>query len=402
MTDTGLQPGSTHNPAPARGLRLGAVFGIEVWLDASLLIIFALIIFLLGGNLFPHWHPAWPASTTWLTAGAAGVLFFASVLAHELAHSLVSRRFGIGVRRITLFLFGGLAEIEGEPHQPGAELLIAIAGPVTSLCIGVACLLLASMLGGAELAGLSPEETEAALSGLSPLATLLVWLGPVNIVLGLFNMVPGFPLDGGRVLRAMVWWITGDLQRATRIATDSGKVFGWCLMALGAVQAVGGAVMGGLWLVLIGWFIASSAAASYRQSILHDVLTGVTVRDLMRHRFESVPAQLRVDAFIDDYLLQSPQILWPILEDGQLIGLVTVAEVKGVAAEERGTVTLGQVMATDLRHHSLAPDTSAEQAVLQLANHGLPMAVVEHGRVIGLLSQPDVLKWIQLRRSGLA
>jgi Zn-dependent protease len=377
-------------------MRLCTLFGIEVRLDSSLIIIFALIVYLLGGSVFPGWHPEWPASTRWLTAGAAGVLFFASVLAHEMAHSLMSRRFDIEVERITLFLFGGLAEIQEEPKEPRAELLIAIVGPLTSLVIGLLCTFAGASLAGGNLTELFPEGGEATLAGLSPLATLLLWLGPVNIVLGVFNMIPGFPLDGGRVMRAILWWLTGDLAKATRIASDTGKLFGWFLMALGLMQAVSGMVMQGLWLVLIGWFLSNAASASYRQMVVHDMFKGLTARDLMRSHFETVTAQMRVGEFIDNYFLQSSQLLWPVVEDCKLIGLVTLEQVRGVPPEDRDVVTLGSVMRTDLAALTLAPDTDANRTLLELVTHNTPLAIVENRRVIGLLSQVDAMKWMQL------
>jgi Zn-dependent protease len=399
MTDPSLQPPEGgHSQLTGRGLRVGSLFGIEIRLDSSLLIIFALIVYLLGGSVFPRWHPLWPASTTWLTAAAAGVLFFASILAHELAHSLMSRRFGIEVRRITLFLFGGLAEIEEEPHEPRAEFLIAIVGPLTSLLIGMGCTFAGTSLGGAEFAALFPEDQQGAIAGLSPLATLLLWLGPINIVLGVFNMVPGFPLDGGRVLRAVLWWMTGDLQRATRIAADSGKLFGWCLIIFGVIQAVSGVVMQGLWLVLIGWFLSNAASASYRQTVLKGIFKGLTARDLMRSRFETVTAQLRVDRFIGDHLLQSPQQLWPVVEDGELIGLLTLQEVQAVPEADRDMVTIGKVMRTNLGAMTLHPDTDANNTLLALVTHDTPLAIVENRRVIGLLSQFDAMKHLQLHQ----
>jgi len=400
MEDQGPQTTPQGGPDRAgRGLRLGALFGIEIRLDSSLVLIFALVVYLLGSNVFPAWHPEWSTATIWITASAAGVLFFASVLAHELAHSLMSRRFGIEVRRITLFLFGGLAEIEEEPSQPRAELLIAIVGPMTSLVIGLCCTYLGASLAGADLVDLFPEDAEATLDGLSPLATLMLWLGPINIVLGVFNMVPGFPLDGGRVLRALIWWFTGDLAKATRIASDGGKLFGWMLMVLGVLQAVAGAVMNGLWLVLIGWFLSSAATASYRQLVARGLFKGVTARDLMRSRFEAVTPQMRVSEFVEEHLLQSPQLLWPVMEDGQLVGLVTLDQVRGVPAGDRELVPLGQVMRTDVRAFALAPDAGAQQSLLALARHGTPLAVIEGGQVIGLLSELDVLKWAQLHQS---
>lgn len=393
------QPGGPDTP-PRRGLRLGKVFGIEVCLDSSLIAIFALILYILGANVFPDWHPEWPASTTWLTALAAGVLFWASVLGHELAHSLVSRRFGIEVRRITLFLFGGVAEIQEEPPNPQAEFLIAIAGPMTSLAIGLFCIFLGTQLAGAGLTEIFAEDQDAALAALSPVATLCLWLGPLNIMLGLFNMVPGFPLDGGRVLRALLWWVTGNQRQATRVASACGSMFGWFLMVMGALQAISGGLMQGLWLVLIGWFLSHTASASYRQLVVRDMFKGVTARDMMRSRFESVSAQMRVGDFIDDHLLQSPQLLWPVIEDDQLIGLLTLEQVKSVGMEDRDMVTVGRVMRTDLGAFSLSPDVDAQQALQALAVHDSPLAVVEGTRVLGLLSQVDAMKWVQLHQLG--
>jgi len=384
--DRGQQPG--------RGLRAGSLFGIEIRLDSSLLLIFALVVYLLGSSVFPAWHPNWPATTIWLTATAAGIAFFASVLAHELAHSLVSRYFGIEVRRITLFLFGGLAEIAEEPREPRAEFLIAIVGPVTSLALGLFFLLAGTALAGASFAEVLAEDRETAMAGLSPTATLMLWLGPVNVVLGLFNMVPGFPLDGGRVFRAVIWWVTGDLRRATRIASEAGRLFGWFLMVLGIMQVLSGMSMQGLWLVLIGWFLSNAASASYQQMVLRDELKGISAGDLMRTHFESVTSQMRVAQFIDGHLLQSAQQLWPVLEDDQLIGLVTLDEVRRVPAEDRAVVTLGQVMRTDLAAHTIPARTDANRALALLGSHGAPLAVVEDTRVVGLLSQQDAMKWL--------
>lgn len=381
-----------------RGLRLGTLFGIEIRLDSSLVIVFMLIVYLLGGNVFPQWHPDWPTGTTWFTATVAGVLFFASILAHELAHALVSQKFGIAVRRITLFLFGGLAEIEEEPGEPRAELLIALAGPATSVLLGLFFLFVGTFLAGANFAALLADNREAALAGLSPASTLLLWLGPVNIVLAIFNMVPGFPLDGGRVFRAVIWWITGDLRRATWIASEGGRLFGWFLMIFGVMQALSGQALQGLWLLMIGWLLSNAASASYKQLVMRDLLKGITARDLMRSHFETVTAQTRVGEFIDNHLLQSPQQLWPVLEDDQLIGLVTLQEVKDTPANDRAVVTIGQVMRTDLGALTLPPGADANQALLAVSTHSSPLAIVEGNRVIGLLSQADTVKWLLLHQ----
>jgi Zn-dependent protease len=379
-------------------LELGTVAGIQIRLDSSLLIIFALLVYILGGSVFPGWHPDWGAATRWLTAVVAGVVFFASVLAHELAHSLVARRFGLTVPRITLYLFGGLAEIEKEPETPRTEFLIAIAGPITSLALGAFFSFAGGALAGPGFAELWTEDQEAALATLPPLATLLFWLGPINIVLGLFNLVPGFPLDGGRVLRAVLWWVTGDLYRATRVASDAGRMFGWCLMALGAMQAFSGMVLQGFWLLMIGWFLANAASASYKQLIMREMFRGVTARDLMRTHFETIDAHQSVADFVDNYLLQSPQILWPVTDDGELVGLVTLGEVKGIPTADRPHTILGQIMHTKLSQFTLAPETDANQAMVALTLHNAPLAVVENNKVIGLLSQADTLKWVLLHQ----
>jgi Zn-dependent protease/CBS domain-containing protein len=327
---------------------------------------------------------------------AAGVLFFASVLAHELAHSLVSRRFGIEVRRITLFLFGGVAEICEEPGEPRAEFLIAIAGPITSVVIGVLSTTIGVQLAGEELALRLVDEQEAALAALSPAATLFLWLGPVNILLGVFNMMPGFPLDGGRVLRALVWWMTGDLRLATRIASESGRLFGWFLMIMGVLQALSGGLVQGLWLVLIGWFLSNAASASYRQLVLKDALNGITARNIMRSHFEVVPAQMRLAEFIDEHLLQSAQQLWPVVEDDAFVGLLTLREVRQVKREDRPVMTVGQIMNTGLSALSIHPDLDATTTMAALDAQQSPLAVVEGGRVIGLISQMDAAKWLLL------
>jgi Zn-dependent protease/predicted transcriptional regulator len=331
---------------------------------------------------------------------AAGVLFFFSLLLHELAHSLVARHYGIPVPRITLFLFGGMAEIGDEPRTPKIEFFIAIVGPATSLILGLVFSGFGTATAGPGFAELLGRDQDAALAGLSPTATLLFWLGPVNILLGLFNLIPGFPLDGGRVLRAAMWWITGDLYRATRLAADAGRLFGWFFMALGVIQALSGAFLQGLWLLMIGWFLAGAAAVSYGQMVTRNLLKGRTVRDLMRSHFESTGADVLLDVFVDQHLLQSAQVLWPVLEGGRLIGLVTLEEVKGVPPQERGRVRVREVMRTNLEDWTISPDAPANRAIQLLSTRNAPMAVVEHGKIMGLLAQADAAKWLVLHQAA--
>lgn len=254
------------------GFQLGSVAGIAVHVDWSLLIVFFVIASSLAGGLFPAAHPDWTPGHTWATAVAAALLFFASILAHELSHAIVGRARGIPVLGITLFVFGGVAQIAREPGDWRAELVMAIAGPITSLVLGFAFLLLADLTGGS--ARIDRDDIVGTLAQLGTLPTLLVWLGQVNIVLALFNLVPGFPLDGGRVLRAMIWGATGDVDRATRWASGAGQAFAWLLIGIGISMLLGAHVpvfgsgpIGGIWLALIGWFLNKAALVSSQRAL---------------------------------------------------------------------------------------------------------------------------------------
>jgi Zn-dependent protease len=272
------------------GLRLGRLLGVEVTLDWSLLIIFLLLTLTLSAGILPVWHPDWGGLTVLLTAVAAAVLFLASVLVHELSHAVVGRRLGISVGQITLFVFGGMAHMKNEPRTWRAELGMAIAGPLTSLVLGFVSLYLAGLVGGPM--EFDPEHPMEAVSALNPLATILFWLGPINIMLGLFNMVPGFPLDGGRVLRALLWGLSGDLLRATRWAAFGGQAVAWLLIASGfamifgiQVPLFGSGPVAGLWIALIGWFLNNAALMSYQRVVLQQTLGDLLVTRVMQKDF---------------------------------------------------------------------------------------------------------------------
>lgn len=386
-----------RKPAPfSHSARIGSLLGIDIHLDASVFIIFALVVWILGGNVFPSWHPDWTIRLSWITGLGAGLLFFVSLLLHEMAHSLMARHYGIRVPRITLFLFGGVSEMEAEPTTPKTEFLIAIVGPVMSLVLGFIFSTLAGILAPAEFADLLIHDEASALQSLTPLTTLLFWLGPVNFILGVFNLVPGFPLDGGRVLRAAVWWLTGSLERATRTAAGAGRVFGWILMILGAVQILGGAVVQGLWLVLIGWFLSSAASSSYSQMMMRRTLQGCRVEDVMRTHFEVVDADTTVARFIDDFLLKSNQRLWPVTAAGHLVGFASLETIQDVESARRHDLRVRDVMRTDVDELSLAPHADAMKAMERLSLSNSPLAVVRGHEVLGLLAQDDLVKWLAL------
>ena len=384
------------------GLKLGRIAGIDIIADWSLLIIFVLVLVSLGAGLIPAWHPDWSAALIWGTALAAAVILFASVLVHELSHAVVGRARGMEIRRIVLFVFGGMAQFEREPHAWRAELWMAAVGPITSLVLGIAMLLAAST-------GLDPEVYEAAdpreaLEGLGAVTTLLLWAGQVNILLALFNLVPGFPLDGGRVLRAILWGVTGDLVRATRWASTMGQMFAWFLIGMGVammlgvrVPVFGTGLVSGLWLAFIGWFLNNAALLSYRQILIKETLEDVPVGRVMLTDVVSVDAATSVDRFVDEYLMRRDQRAYPVLENGRLAGLVCFSDVRGVDRDTWSERTVADIMTPAERLTRLAPSDDASEALSVLGRGGInQLPVVENGEVRGLVRREDILKWLSL------
>lgn len=394
-----------REPLPlARGLRLGRLFGFEVRLDFSVLLILGVVVMNLGGGVFVQWHPAWSPLLRWSMAIAAAVLFFGSILAHELTHALVGRRVGVEIAGITLFLFGGLARLRNEPKRASAELWMAIAGPLVSIALGLVTLAVGAAL-ATNSRTLVPDDPVALMRGLDPLATLLLWLGPLNVFLGVFNLLPGFPLDGGRVLRALVWWTTGDLPRATRVATAAGLVLAWGLIGIGVLMAfgfafpiVGRGLVPGLWLMLIGWFLSAAARGSREQSRLAHALAGVPVERLMWRRVETVAPESNLESLVRDHFLHGDQSCFPVVSDGQLEGLVCLEDIRKIPEPSWAATSVEQVMtrAPDLK--TVAPTSDAAQALELLGELEVgQLPVVEHGHLVGVLRRQEVLRWLTLR-----
>jgi len=383
------------------GVRLFSLLGIEIRLDFSVIFIFALIVYSLGSGVFPAWHPEWPANTVWATAFAAGLLFFASLLAHEMSHSLLARRYGIRVPRITLFLFGGMAEIESEAETPTAEFVIAIAGPLMSLAIAFGCMFIVGAALGEQTMQSILSDPEKGMTAVSPVLTICLWLGTVNFMLAIFNLIPGFPLDGGRVARAVVWRLTGDRMRATRAAATAGKWFGWILMGLGLWELLAFRALGGLWLILIGWFLSHLATQSYVQAFAQKVLEPLRVRDLMRTHFERAPAEISVARFVDDCLLRSNQLLWPVMQGSRCVGTVSLNEVLALGEDARQTTALGDIARPLTESGAIAPEVKATDATQTLASwQDHPVPVVSNGEVVGLLRHSDILRWLMVHSPG--
>jgi Zn-dependent protease/CBS domain-containing protein len=385
-----------------RGFHLTRIAGIDVYLDWSLLIIVTLVTAMLALGVFPQWHPDWSLMTIWTTALAAAVLLLLSVLIHEMSHAVVGRAQGIDIRRITLFVFGGMAHLREEPHAWRSEFWMAIVGPITSLVLGVVCIVLALAIGGP--LEVDPEEPQRTFAQFGPVSTLLLWLGPVNIVLAVFNLVPGFPLDGGRVLRAALWGATGDLHLATRWASYGGQAFAWLLigsgigMALGLhVPLLGTGLVPGLWLALIGWFLNNAAVMAYQQLLLRESLDDVPVAQLMLTDVPAVGADMSLSTLVDDYMMPTHERAFPVMKNEALAGLICLQDVSKIPRAKWDMTRVADVMTSTENLATIGPEESSSRAMMTLSQRGVnQLPVIERGRVRGLIRREDILKWLTL------
>ncbi len=385
-----------------KGIRVGRLFGINIHIDWTWLFIFALITWSLT-TVLVQFRPDLGAGTTWGLAAIAALLFFASVLAHEMAHSLVARANGLPVRNITLFIFGGVSSIEREPDSPGSEFVMAIVGPLTSLVIGIVLLLLV----GARLpdaAGMlqRPQDLFEAL-GLAGMLGL--WLGSVNMLLGFFNMIPAFPLDGGRVLRSIFWAITKNLQRATGWASAVGQGIAWLFIIAGIamvfgvqIPLFGTGVVNGLWLAFIGWFLNSAASRSYRQVVIQDILADVPVTEIMRRNPPVVEPDITVNTLVHEHVMGSDDYGFPVMQSDDLVGLVTMEDVRGVTRDRWDTVRVKEIMTPREDLLTVNAEGDAAQAFNTLMQRDVrQLPVLENGQLIGLLRRNDLVRWLQLQ-----
>jgi Zn-dependent protease len=361
-------------------IRLGRIFGIEIGLHYSWLIIAVLIATSLGGH-FAQAHPDWQASTVWFTAIVTAVLFFAAIILHELSHAAVAKLRGLPVRSITLFALGGVAQIGKEAGDAKTEFWMGIAGPITSVLLGFLCLGMAMILGWS----FTGEPA-------SPLTSMLVWLGYINIGLAIFNMVPGFPLDGGRVLRAVIWWVTGNATKATRTAAATGQFIAYAFIVLGVLRFFGGAGFSGLWIAFIGWFLLSAAQASTAQAEFEETFKGVRVADLMKRDCTAVDGNTNLHTFVYQFLLHTGQRCFVVLEKGRFCGLITVNEVKAVPQARWPLTTVYDVMVPLERLHTVTPETPVSEALEIIGRenvHQLP--VIANGKLEGMISRDQIM-----------
>jgi Zn-dependent protease/predicted transcriptional regulator len=367
-----------------RRLPLIRLLGFEIRFDLTWLILVALIIWTLSAGYFPATYADLSRATYfWMAVlGAIGVI--ASIVVHELAHSVVARRFGIEIHGITLFAFGGAAEMVSEPPTPKAEFWMAAAGPITSLAIAALFWLIAIVL---QAAG-TPE----------PFIAVLAYLSGINIILAIFNLVPGFPLDGGRMLRAILWWWKRDLHWATRVAAAVGGGFGLGLVLLGLLNVLSGNLVGGLWMFLIGLFLRAAASSSYQALVTREALSGIPASQLMTRQPVTVLPDTRITDLIEEYFLGRYLKFVPVTSGDRLLGFVDVRAAKAVPREEWPHRHIDDIMTPASPDNTIRPDTDAATALEQMQRTGNSrLLVVESDRLMGILALKDMMRVIGLR-----
>ena len=361
------------------------MFGFKVYVDATWLLLAALISWSLADSVYPDLIPGQTAATYWSMgiASAVGILF--SIVFHEMSHSLVARRFGMPITGITLFIFGGVAEMEDEPTSARGEFLMAIAGPIASAVLAGALFLVGAFLSRA--------------GEITPAATLFGYLALMNFVLALFNLVPGFPLDGGRVLRAALWSWSGDIVWATRIAAGAGNAFGLTLLLWGIWGVVTGDVIGGLWRFLIGSFLRNAAAASFQQVTMRQVLSGMPVRAVMSAPPITVEPGQSIAGLIEAYVYRYHHSSFPVVRQGRLVGEAGIPQAAAINRSLWPDTQVGQVATPVDPGDIVAPDTDVLAALERMRRRDRGrLFVVEDGALVGVVSLRDLIDYLTVRR----
>jgi len=363
---------------------LGKIFGIQFRLHYTWFVIFLLITVSLSWQYFPFVYPDWNTLTYWVIGILTSILFFTSVVAHELAHSLVGRANGIPVKSITLFIFGGIAHMAREAARHGAELKMAAAGPISSLVIGGLFFLLHLLIQGIN----------------EPVAAMAFWLARINVVLAVFNLIPGFPLDGGRVLRALLWRFSGDYKRSTRIAVRVGRgvAYLFILGGLLIIFLVPQQWFSGLWLAFIGWFLDTTASASYRQAQWQGALQGLTASEMMTSDCPVVPSNITISRLVQEYIFTSGHRCFLVTDEGELKGILTLRNIQSVAQSNWEVTPVGNVMTPVEKLRIAHPDQDVLSVLGQMDEANInQMPVVSEGRIVGLITRDNLIRLFHTR-----
>lgn len=361
-------------------IKLGRIAGIEIGIHYSWIFIFVLVAWSLAQGLFPQQYPGWTPATYWASGLAASALLFVSVLLHEMAHSLVAKSRGLPVRSITLFILGGVSNLEEEPKEAKVEFVMALAGPLSSVVLSGIFWLISQSIG----------------TQLTPGKAISSYLAFINLILGIFNLLPGFPLDGGRVFRSIVWRATGNLEKATTIAANAGRVFGWGFMAFGVFQVLMGQFFGGLWIAFIGWFLSSAADASRREVTLREHLSGVFVKDIMSPGPQTISPETSVDELVRGIFRQQHKRAVPVARDHQLVGIVTVTDIRELPPEHWSRTSVEKIMKRPPLY-SVSPDDDLNTAMKVIAGHDInQVLVMKDGQLVGVLSRAEIVNYLQV------
>jgi len=367
-------------------ITLGRVLGIPIGLDPSWFLIFVLITWTLASSYFPGEFKNWPTAQYWIVGAVTAILFFTSVALHELGHSILALRYKIPVTSITLYIFGGIARIASEPPSAVAEFFIALAGPLTSFALAV----LFSLL-------------ERFSTSVAPVYAMVKYLAYINGSLALFNLIPGFPLDGGRVFRAIVWGISRNLRRATEIAAAIGRVVAYLFILFGVWQILQGYWANGLWIAFIGWFLENAAVGQVRQQRMHDLLAGHSVAQAMSHSCATVPANLPLQELVDRHFLGEGHRCLMVTRGDEITGLLTLHHIREVPRERWGTVTAGEVMTPLSQMKHISPEIGLEAALEEMGIDGVnQLPVMSDGQIEGMLSREDIINYLRtLQKLGM-
>lgn len=364
--------------------RLFKLLGFEVKVHPSWLIIAGLIVWSLSSGLFPHYFENLSTATYWWMGVVGAIGLFLSIIAHELSHSLIARKFGLPIKGITLFLFGGVAEMTEEPPSAKSEFYMAIAGPIASIAIGIVFL------------GFNFIANAALFS--KPIHGVISYLGFINILLAGFNLLPAFPLDGGRVLRSALWAWKKNLKWATHIASRIGTGFGIALIILGGLTFFSGNLVGGMWWALIGMFLYSASKMSYQQLLMRRALEGETVSSFMRKDPVTVSPSLSLEELVKDYVYKFHFKMFPVVDQSKLIGCVTTRQIKEIPQDEWGNHTVGELAAKCSNENTIAPDDDATKALKMMKqNDNSRLMVTQNSNLVGVISLKDLLKFFALK-----
>ena len=365
---------------------IGRVFGIAIDLDYSWFLIVGLLTWILAVSYYPAEFRDWNVGGYWIMGLATAVMLFVSVLIHELGHSIVARRYGIPVPRITLFIFGGVSQIATEPPNAAAEFWIAVIGPVVSFALAAIF-----------------WELEPLLAWSQPLFALAEYLALINLILGVFNLIPGFPLDGGRVFRAILWKVTGKYQRATAAAALTGRFFGFVLIFLGVWQALNGNFIGGLWIAFIGWFLESAAGSQLQQEVLKNLLGEHKVLDVMERNFPQVDGGITLQELVDKYVLQEAFHYIVVKDTSGPAGMVTLKGIRAVPRAAWPATPVSQVMIPFQKLTTTRPDAVLWSVLEKMGRDGVnQLPVVEGSGIVGILSREDILHYLRVLQSFAA